>query len=141
MITLRRLTILALALGFLGMGLEAYISHGLATDEGEPIQWVPIYFSIAAAVLIVIWPIRVGQPKVYMLLGLAAIAVGLLGTYAHVAPLIDDLSSFSPGDVWQAVSQADDPPLAPGGFAVLGLALFLLGGEFVTLRWRSGDKS
>lgn len=140
MITLRRLTILALAAGFLGMGLEAYISHQLATDEGEAVQWLPVFFSVVAAVLIVVWPIRVGQPKLYMLLGLLSIAVGLFGTYAHVWPWVQDLSGFELGEFWRALSESDAPPLAPGAFAVLGLALFLLGGEFVTLRWRTRDK-
>jgi hypothetical protein len=61
-------------------------------------------------------------------LGTAAVMIGGLGTYFHLLPILRDLFDGPLDlDALHSAMSVAPPLLAPGGFAVLGAYLWLLG--------------
>jgi len=73
-------------LGFLGV--DIYIAHR-ANQFREPTEWIPVFFSVAAPLLLVPGALHVGRHSVTrwidLLVGAASILVGLAGMALHLS--------------------------------------------------------
>jgi hypothetical protein len=129
---LKRLAVLVVGPGLLALGVDAWISHFAGKDEGSaPAQYIPVYYAPIATVLAIAWAFPKLKPKLFqvgmMVLGITAIAIGLLGTVLHFVPLWKDLSDEKMS--WEAIQGAlslAPPVFAPLGFAGVGGLLLVL---------------
>ena len=129
---LKRLAVLVVGPGLLALGVDAWISHFAGKDEGSaPAQWIPVYYAPVATLLAVAVAFPKINPKAFrvtmVLIGVLAIAVGVLGTWFHFVPLWKDLSDEQMS--WEAIQGAlslAPPVFAPLGFSGVGGLLLVL---------------
>jgi hypothetical protein len=134
---LRRLGALALTTALAGLALEVALAHSGFAHRG---QWVPLYAAGLSTLMITLgaW---LPQARAFSALtgaaGLLDVTVGLLGLGFHAKPVIDELAGaeLSVAALISALETAP-PPLAPGGFAAIGLVLLMLSSSRVTLSVR-----
>lgn len=137
----KRLAALVLAPGFAALGLDAAIAHLAGRDLAHPAQLLPIVCGpLGALALAAVAATRRGPRALERGLrwvGLAMTALGAIGTGFHARALLRLLA----GDAlsWDGLmtALAVAPPLmAPGAFAGLGLAVFVLATPRLELRLR-----
>ncbi len=128
----KRVATLLLGPGFLMLGADAWIGHLAGKDEVEsPLQWVPVFFAPAAAVLLVAWALPALNSGLFrgglFVVGLLGVLTGAAGTFFHAGKLREDLADETL--TWPAVqgALALAPPLfAPLAFLGVGALLCLL---------------
>ena len=128
----KRLVVLALAPGMLGLGVDSAISHFAGKPVGHPAQVVAVAYALIGAVALGLFALRRFSTAAFRLglriVGASSAAVGLSGTFFHLRPLLKELAKedhLSFGIIEGAVSLT--PPLfAPGAFVALGALVWLL---------------
>ncbi|MBK8011033.1 MAG: hypothetical protein IPK13_06755 [Deltaproteobacteria bacterium] len=132
---------LAFVLGSLypGLGLDVAIAHFVSGSGGHASQWVPVGFAGAAGILLIAASL-VGSERlmsgILIIFGSLSIVVGVVGTILHGAPLMSAVSEA--GFTWEnfveALSLHAPPVLAPGAYALLGLAMLGLSSKKLQIR-------
>jgi hypothetical protein len=133
----KRLVALALAPGFLLLGLDAAIGH-LAGKEGEPPQIVPVVLSPLSFLLVLVAGlpfVREGAQRLLLrITGVVNVVLGLFGTGLHLKELgrhFDGGFSFSALE--DALSVAP-PAFAPLAFTGMGALLWIVASPALRLR-------
>lgn len=121
------LLLLLVAFAEIGMGVETYLAH-LISGHVKPAESVPVIFGPIAGVLFIIaLALRVRARKatfisslLVILVGMASVAVGIIGTAFHWARAVPPASFEQVGIQWDWIIYA--PPVAgPLAFAGVGL--------------------
>lgn len=139
----KRIVMLGAAMGLLGMGMDAGISHFALRTMKHAGQLVPVVFGLLAGLTLLVTALLevtdARLRRVARIVGLAAVAVGTIGTAFHMKPFFMLLEE--PGWTLDAVEMAlriAPPLMAPGAFAVIGLVLTVIASPKLRLRW-SGE--
>jgi hypothetical protein len=136
----QRAIALAIGPGLVAIGLDAAISHIAGRRELVlPAQYIPVLFAPAACLALIAFAVPRLGPALFgfavRAVGVAGIAVGLLGTGFHVRALLRLLegSPLSLDGLEAALAVA--PPLfAPGAFVGIGAVLWMIGNPSLVIR-------
>lgn len=139
----KRVIALAVAPGVLGLGVDAAIAHFAGRDMANRAQLIPVLFApvAAAALLLLASPYRTAAVfrRGVRLVGALATAVGLVGTGFHVRALVRLMEGTPLTFAALKAALAVAPPLfAPGGFAGIGMLVWLLGSPRLAIELKLG---
>ena len=134
---LKRATMTGLAFGLVTMSLDAGIAHFAGRPLKHPAQIIPVAFGAVVMGLLaaLLHPDEKRLVKIARTVAVAAVAVGLLGSVYHAVAFVRMLTAggaFDTSLIGVALSIAP-PLLAPGAFAGLGAALWMLASPRVGL--------
>lgn len=143
----RKAVAVAIAPGLVVLAIDANIAHFMGGRGSEDAllnnaQWVPIVYSLVAAVLMTI-PVlpqvtRRAFAWLMRILGVAGVAVGLAGTGFHIYNAITLLDGDYSWANMQGTLPDAAPPFAPLAFAGIGALLFMLPSGILALRLKVG---
>lgn len=143
----KRVTLLLLGLGYLGLFFDAYVGHAL-TGSGlaETPQYVPLYFS-PAAFAVLLWlglrevSVRTLARTTLGLGGLSAV-VGVAGVVFHLLPMTQELSETGlTVEALKDVLGSVPPLLAPGAFFAVGVLVMAVGAARVKISIQSAAET
>lgn len=125
---------LAFVLGslFLGLALDVGIAHFVSGSGGHASQWIPVWFGGLTGTLLLLVTSLVRSDLlmrgVLIIFGVLSVLVGVVGTVLHGAPLVSAVqeAGFTSENFVEALSLHAPPVLAPGAYALLGLAMLVL---------------
>jgi hypothetical protein len=140
----RRAAALAIAPGLLFLATDAWMEHFLENDGDKPLQWAPILFGIAAAVLLSIVALvrsRAAFAWIARIVGGLGVVVGLVGTAVHLIPLFEDMDGTYDFATFQGSLSMAPPLFAPLAFAGIGSLVFLLASPKLLIRLNVGRSS
>lgn len=121
------LLLILVAFAEIGMGIEIYLAH-LISGTIKPAEWIPVIFGPVAGILFLVavglrvLAHRATLPSslLVIVVGMASVAVGVIGTAFHWARAVPSPSFEQVGIQWDWIIYA--PPIAgPLAFAGVGL--------------------
>ena len=139
-----RAVALAIAPGLLMLGLDAWMEHILENDGDKPLQWAPIYFGPAAALLLSIVAVvrsRAAFAWVARITGVIGVIVGVGGTVLHLLPLFADMNGKYDWATFRGSLSMAPPLFAPLAFAGIGALVFILASPKLQIRYNIGRSS
>ncbi len=141
----KRVALIGVAFGYVALFADAFIGHESNGGIDLIRQYVPLVFApLAIAALLAVGLARTSERTlagVCKVVGLLSIAIGLAGTYFHVHAVVEDLANdrLSSGAILGALTSG--PPIAaPGGFVGVGLLLYALGLQRLSVTWRARNE-
>jgi hypothetical protein len=138
----RKAVALAIGPGLLFLALDAGIAHFVGHEASSPaLQRVPVYYGMAAALLLVIAAFprsRMFFAVVARTAGVVGVAVGLAGTWFHIAALLKDMDGTYDWATLQGSLSTTPPVFAPLAFSGIGALIFVLASPKLLLRYRVG---
>jgi hypothetical protein len=139
----KRLIAMAVAPGVVGLGVDAGIAHFAGREMASKAQLIPVLFAPLAAVVLMLLasPYRTGTMfrRGVRAVGAVAAGVGLLGTGFHVRALLRLLAGTPVTfDNLKAALAVAPPLFAPGGFAAVGVLVWLLGSPRLAIELKLG---
>jgi hypothetical protein len=137
----RKAVALAIGPGLLFLALDAGISHFVGKDDSTPMQYVPVYYGMLGALLLIIAAFprsRTFFAVMARLVGVAGVVVGLLGTWFHIHALLEDMKGTYDWPTLQGSLATTPPVFAPLAFAGVGALIFALASPKLLLRYRIG---
>ncbi|MGA9521312.1 MAG: hypothetical protein WBV82_07600 [Myxococcaceae bacterium] len=139
-----RAVALAIAPGLLTLAIDAWIEHFVSGSGDLPLQWAPVFYGAAAAVLLgIVVMLRSQAPFAFAarIVGVLGVIVGVSGTTLHLLPLFKDMDGKYDWSTLQGSLGVSPPVFAPLAFAGIGALVFILASPKLQLRYNIGSAS
>ncbi|MFN7132920.1 MAG: hypothetical protein ACK4N5_12635, partial [Myxococcales bacterium] len=140
-LTPKRVVTVALAPGFLALGIDAAISHHMLGEPSAPLQYVPVVYSAAAMLVL----LAVAVPRLsealfawsLRIVGGLGVLTGLGGTWLHLAVVLDTFKRNEDErtrELFDQILSTAPPVFAPAAFAGVGALLIVLASPRLHMR-------